>query len=89
MFYLVCNDLEQRTKLMKHLKDHAIETVFHYLKLHKSPYYHDKHDGRDLPNSDHFMDCLVRLPMFYELTISQVDFIIEKIVDAACLGFRS
>ena len=72
MFYLVCNSLEQRTALIKHLKEHDIQAVFHYLSLHSSPYYTDKHDGRDLPECDRYADCLVRLPMFYDLTDEQV-----------------
>jgi dTDP-4-amino-4,6-dideoxygalactose transaminase len=67
MFYLVCNSLIDRTKLIVHLKQKGILTVFHYLSLHKSDYYIDKHDGRELPNCDMFADCLVRLPLFYEL----------------------
>ncbi|MDA3780119.1 MAG: dTDP-4-amino-4,6-dideoxygalactose transaminase [Bacteroidales bacterium] len=67
MFYLVCNSLDNRTKLIEHLKKSDILSVFHYLSLHKSEYYKTKHDGRELPNSDRFTDCLVRLPLFYEL----------------------
>ena len=67
MFYLVCNSLAERTVLITKLKQHGIGAVFHYLSLHSSPYYLDKHDGRELPNCDHFADCLVRLPMFYEM----------------------
>ena len=67
MFYLVCNSLEQRTALIKHLKDNGIQAVFHYLSLHSSPYYADKHDGCALPECDRYADCLVRLPMFYDL----------------------
>ena len=67
MFYLVCNNLEQRTALIKHLKDNGVLAVFHYLSLHSSPYYTDKHDGRALPECDRYADCLVRLPMYYDL----------------------
>lgn len=67
MFYLVCSNLEERTRLISTLKSEGILAVFHYLSLHSSPYYQDKHDGRTLPNCDHYADCLVRLPMFYEL----------------------
>ena len=67
MFYLVCNNLEQRTALIKQLKDNGIQAVFHYLSLHSSPYYADKHEGRELPECDRYADCLVRLPMFYDL----------------------
>jgi len=67
MFYLVCNLLESRTKLIAHLKENGILSVFHYLSLHKSDFYKNKHDGRELKNCDKFADCLLRLPMFYEL----------------------
>ena len=67
MFYLVCRGLEERTALIEHLKDLQILPVFHYLSLHTSPYYRDKHDGRNLPWADHYTDCLLRLPLYYEL----------------------
>ena len=67
MFYLVCKSFEQRTKLISSLKSNDILAVFHYISLHNSPFYEDKHDGRKLPETDRYTDCLVRLPMFYEL----------------------
>lgn len=79
MFYLVCNSLEERTSLIKKLKENDILAVFHYLSLHSSPYYQDKHDGRDLPNCDRYADCLVRLPMYYDLTEDDVERICEVI----------
>jgi dTDP-4-amino-4,6-dideoxygalactose transaminase len=75
MFYLVCNNLEERTELIKILKENGVLAVFHYLSLHSSEYYKDKHDDRDLPNCDRYADCLVRLPLFYELDEKQVDYI--------------
>lgn len=72
MFYLVCKDLEQRSALISYLKSNQIYAVFHYISLHSSPYYLHKHDGRDLPESDRFTDCLVRLPMYYELDVERV-----------------
>ena len=79
MFYLVCNSIEERTDLIAKLKAAGIGAVFHYLSLHSSEYYKDKHDGRELPNCDHFADCLVRLPMFYELSIEEVQSICKII----------
>lgn len=73
MFYLVFQDLEKRTKFIAYLKEHGILSVFHYLSLHTSKYYESKHDGRALPECDRYADCLVRLPMFYDLTIEQVE----------------
>jgi len=67
MFYLVFNSLEERSKVIIKLKENGIMAVFHYLSLHSSPYYTDKHDGRLLQNANHYSDCLLRLPLFYEL----------------------
>ncbi|WMW77878.1 dTDP-4-amino-4,6-dideoxygalactose transaminase [Flavobacterium sp. 20NA77.7] len=77
MFYLVCKDLNQRTALIEQLKTHNIMAVFHYISLHTSPFYNGKHDGRALANTDHFSDCLVRLPLFYELNEKEV---LDKII---------
>lgn len=73
MFYLVCRNLEERTALIKYLKEHDIQAVFHYLSLHSSEFYKNKHDGRELPECDRYMDTLVRLPLFYDLEIENVE----------------
>ena len=80
MFYLVCNSLEERTALIKHLKKQEINAVFHYLSLHKSPFYKTKHDGRALPESDRYENCLVRLPFYFELTSVDQTKVIEGIL---------
>lgn len=72
MFYLVCKDADQRESIIRHLKNDNIYAVFHYLSLHKSPFYFDKHDGRELTESDRYSDCLVRLPLYYQLNTNVV-----------------
>ena len=79
MFYLVCVDVNYRSQLIAKLKENNFHAVFHYLSLHSSDYYNSKHDGRTLVNSDHFSDCLVRLPLFYELKNEDILSIIEII----------
>lgn len=81
MFYLLCPSLEYRIALMKFLKENDVQTTFHYLPLHSSKYYEDKHDGRELPNCDRYGDTLVRLPLFYELTDWEIDKIVKLIVE--------
>ncbi|GAB2975155.1 dTDP-4-amino-4,6-dideoxygalactose transaminase [Mucilaginibacter puniceus] len=80
MFYLVCNNIGERSDLIEHLKRDGIWSVFHYLSLHKSEYYKDKHDGRILANADRFESCLVRLPFYFELTDKQLDKIIQSVI---------
>ena len=79
MFYVVCRNLNERTALINHLKQDDVQSVFHYLSLHKSPYYKDKHDGRDLPMTDIYADRLLRLPLFFELTDTQIQKIVLSI----------
>ena len=81
MFYIVCRNLEERTKLIAHLKNAGIYAAFHYLSLHLSEYYKEHHVGEipDLPYCDRFADCLVRLPLFYELKDEEVTGIISEI----------
>jgi len=67
MFYFVCNSLEERTGLIKFLGESKIHTVFHYLSLHKSPYFNNQYVGEELIHSDNFTSKLVRLPLFFEL----------------------
>jgi dTDP-4-amino-4,6-dideoxygalactose transaminase len=78
MFYIVCKDENQRNALILHLKNENVHSVFHYLSLHKSPFYADKHGDRVLPLSDFYTDGLIRLPLFFELETSQVESIICK-----------
>ena len=79
MFYIVCDSLHERAKLINYLKGKGVLAVFHYLSLHKSPYYKNRHDGRNLPNADRYSDCLLRLPMFYELKVEEIDRIVSCI----------
>lgn len=77
MFFISFENLEKRTHYIEKLKEKDILAVFHYISLHSSPYYHKKHDGRVLRNSDKFTDTLLRLPLFYELTENEIDIIVS------------
>ena len=80
MFYLVCRSLEERTMLIKYLKDNGVLSVFHYLSLHLSGYYKANYtEIPNLPFCDRFADCLLRLPMFYELKAEEIKTIVDLI----------
>jgi dTDP-4-amino-4,6-dideoxygalactose transaminase len=76
MYYLVARDAETRDRIISQLKQNDIHAVFHYQSLHKSPFYANKHNGRELKNCDTYTDRLIRLPMYYNLTSVEL----EKIV---------
>jgi dTDP-4-amino-4,6-dideoxygalactose transaminase len=86
MFYLIFPNLEKRSDFIKYMKDNGVLAVFHYLSLHKSAYYIDKHDGRALPECDRYADTLVRLPMYYDLSVGDVDYICSLISKFYCLN---
>jgi len=79
MFYITCIDETERNSLILHLKESNIHAVFHYLSLHRSPFYTKFHGTRDLPNSDKFSACLLRLPFYFEITEMEQQRVIEAI----------
>ena len=81
MFYLVTRNLDERTALINFLRERQVFPVFHYLSLHKSPFYVNKHDGRSLPWADHYTDCLLRLPLYYELYPELQQRVIEGVME--------
>lgn len=80
MFYIKARDLEERTKLIDFLKGKDIWSVFHYVPLHSAPagirfgrfHGEDKYTTRE-------SDRLVRLPMYYKLTLEQVEYICNMV----------
>lgn len=71
-FYLVCQQAEDRNQLIDFFRSKNILAVFHYQSLHKSPYFIDKHDARILQEADRYSQCLLRLPLFYELSTEEI-----------------
>jgi len=81
MFYINTKSIDERSKLIAFLKEHQIHAVFHYLALHKSDYYTGLKSSinSELPNAVKFENQLLRLPLYYELSIEDVDFVCDNI----------
>ncbi|MEM6724932.1 MAG: dTDP-4-amino-4,6-dideoxygalactose transaminase, partial [Bacteroidota bacterium] len=77
LFHLVFPEPEKRSAFIQRMRAAGIHSVFHYLSLHKSPFFEDRYHGPALPNCDHFADCLVRLPLFFGLTDEEQTSILE------------
>lgn len=81
MFYLKVKDIEVRSKLISYLKENDIYSAFHYVPLHSTEaglkfgkfYGEDKYTTKE-------SERLVRLPMFYGLTDSELEFVTQKII---------
>jgi len=84
MYYLLVENLEVRSRLIAHLKQHGVQAVFHYVPLHSSPA--GRRFGRahgDLPVTSAAGERLLRLPLFPELDD------VAKIVDLVTQFFQA
>jgi len=81
IFYLICKDLETRSAFISHMKANGVQTPFHYVALHNSPYYIEKHGDRELPLVNVYQNHLVRLPLFAGIETSDVERVCELTLD--------
>ena len=79
MFFIIIKTPEERAALLPYLKKKGVFAVFHYLPLHSSDFFQAKHDGRKLPNTDHFSDCIIRLPFYNEMKKDEIDYVVGTI----------
>ena len=84
MYYLILPSLDARDRFLAHLRSRNIQATFHYQSLHSSRYFAERHDGRPLPQADRYSDCLVRLPLYAEMSTEDVD----RVCDAATAFFE-
>jgi dTDP-4-amino-4,6-dideoxygalactose transaminase len=73
MFYLLFENLEQRTSFQNYLKNNNIISTFHYIPLHSS--VAGKKYGRQastMAATDNISDCLLRLPMWIGMDIEYI-----------------
>ncbi len=80
MFYIKAADIEERSSLIACLKANDILAVFHYIPLHTAPagLKFGRFHGEDIYTTKE-SERLLRLPMFYKLTLDEVDYICDKV----------
>lgn len=80
MFYIKTKDMEERARLIDFLKQNEILAVFHYVPLHSAPagIRFGRFHGEDKYTTKE-SERLLRLPMFYQLTEEQVEYIAGKV----------
>jgi dTDP-4-amino-4,6-dideoxygalactose transaminase len=79
MFYIVCKSVTQRNELMNYLSEKGIQAISHYLPLHKSEFFQEKHDGRELKNARNFSNQILRLPLYADMNFEAQEYIIEQL----------
>lgn len=82
IFYLVCSNLIQREKLINYLKENGVQAIFHYLGLHSSPFFlKTNSDSDQIINAKKFSDCLLRLPLYVELSDEKINYISRLVIN--------
>lgn len=80
IFYIITRSLKERAALIQFLKEHGILALFHYVPLHSSPagQLYGRTCG-SLEVTQQISDCLLRLPLYYEMTPETVQYVIDRL----------
>lgn len=79
LFFVLTRSSGERDRLIQYLKDAGIMAIFHYVPLHSSPFFASRYEGGPLVNTDRYASTLLRLPLYYELTTNEVQYIVEQV----------
>ncbi|MBX9690073.1 MAG: DegT/DnrJ/EryC1/StrS family aminotransferase, partial [Candidatus Obscuribacterales bacterium] len=80
LYYILLQDLDERTRLMSYLKEQGISSFFHYVPLHSAPAGRKfTREGSSLNNTDRLSESLLRLPLWAGLSDEQIYYVVEKI----------
>jgi dTDP-4-amino-4,6-dideoxygalactose transaminase len=80
MFFIKLKDINERQRMIEHLKLNKIQSVFHYIPLHQSKNcskYNHFHGYNE--NTTKESERLLRLPLYFDLSISNVRYICDKV----------
>lgn len=89
MFYLLTANVEERTALIEHLRAAGILAVFHYVPLHSSPFAESLGlPQKHLPKTDEFSARLLRLPMYFDLRVEEVEEVAHAVLEFYETGAR-
>lgn len=80
MYYIKTSDLEERTRLIEHMKQLDIQSVFHYVPLHSAlaGIKYGRFCGEDRYTTRE-SERLIRLPMYYKLLEQDVRSVVSAI----------
>ena len=81
IFALVFRSGAQSNHFIGQMGEKGISCRFHFTALHTSPMGRKLHDGRALPQSERLSECLVRLPLYFQMSDGDVD----RVVTTAAL----
>lgn len=82
LFYLKCADLDERSRLIAHLRDCEVQAVFHYIPLHSAPagLKYGRFSGADRFTTQE-SERLVRLPLYFGLQAHEQRIVIDAVTN--------
>ena len=80
MFYIMVKNLDERERMQRFLRERNIITAFHYIPLHSAPegLRVGRFVGEDVYTTNVY-ERLLRLPMYYKLEESDIDFVCNSV----------
>ncbi len=80
MYYIKLKDLEERSRMIEHLKANGVMAVFHYIPLHSSPagMKFGRFHGED-EFTTRESERLVRLPLYFGLTDEEREQVVKAV----------
>lgn len=79
IFYIIFNNQSEFKQFYDHMKKNNINVSTHYICLHKSHYYVSNYKKCILPNSEKIEKCLIRFPIYVNMTDSELKYILDTI----------
>ncbi len=79
VFYILCKSEAERKRLIEFLRINNIQAVFHYQALHRSKFFRKVHKEAKLRNAEKYTAVLLRLPLYYNLSLKEVKYVCDKI----------
>jgi UDP-4-amino-4,6-dideoxy-N-acetyl-beta-L-altrosamine transaminase len=70
-----------RADVMSGLLEHGIRTQVHYIPVSDQPYYRGLYGKPDLPGASSYYDRCLSLPLFPDMTIDDVDYVVDHLSD--------
>ena len=81
IFYILLNSQSERDGLLHYLRERGVTATFHYSGLHQCPYYQRKYKKQVLVNAEKFAGHLLRLPLYYDLSLEEQLYVVDCIGD--------
>jgi dTDP-4-amino-4,6-dideoxygalactose transaminase len=81
LFYLIFNNEKNRDKVISKLREREIYAVTHFMPLHSSKKgIQLGYNIGDLPITEKASNCLLRLPMYTEMSVEEMEYVIETLI---------